>query len=201
MKRLIISASIAAAAAILPATAQAQAIPPAIVAVVDLDKVTTNCTACKSASATLRGQVTALQNREKTLTTPLATEQKSIQAAVDALNGKEPDAALQARAKAWETKRQQAAEELARQQQQIQRNQAYITQQIRDKLGPIYQQVMQRRGANVMVEVGSTLATAATLDVTNDVLAGLNTALPSVQTTAPAAAAQTTTPRQQPQGR
>jgi len=39
-----------------------------------------------------------------------------------------------------------------------------------------------------MVEVGSTLATGASLDVTADVLAALNAALPSVQTTAPAQA-------------
>ena len=45
---------------------------------------------------------------------------------------------------------------------------------------------MQRRGANVMVELGTTLASGAALDVTNDVLTALNTALPSVQTTAPA---------------
>jgi outer membrane protein len=174
--------------------ANAQAIPPATVAVVDLERVTSECTACKTAAATLRSQVTALQTRETSLSTPLATEQKSIQAAVDALAGKQPDAALQARAKAWETKRQQAAQELARQQDQIKRNQAYISQQIQTKLGPIYQQVMQRRGANVMVEAGSTLATSTTVDVTGDVLAALNAALPSVQTTAPAAA-------QQPQGR
>ena len=54
---------------------------------------------------------------------------------------------------------------------------------------------MQKRGANLMVEVGNTLATSANLDVTNDVLASLNAALPTVQMTAPAAA------QQQPQGR
>ena len=48
---------------------------------------------------------------------------------------------------------------------------------------------MTRRGANLMVEVGTTLASGASLDVTNDVLAALNAALPSVQTTAPAQAA------------
>ena len=55
--------------------------------------------------------------------------------------------------------------------------------------GPIYQQVMQKRGANLMVEVGTTLATSSALDVTNDVLAALNAALPTVQTTAPARSA------------
>ena len=39
MKRLFISASLAASA-VIPSAVQAQAIPPAIVAVVDLDRVT-----------------------------------------------------------------------------------------------------------------------------------------------------------------
>jgi Skp family chaperone for outer membrane proteins len=193
MNKLLLWAALAASLGVGSA-ANAQAIPAATVAVVDLERVTSECTACKSAAATLRSQVTSLQTRENTLSTPLAAEQKSIQAAVDALAGKQPDAALQARAKAWETKRQQAAQELARQQDQIKRNQAYISQQIQTKLGPIYQQVMTRRGANLMVEAGNTLATSTNVDVTSDVLAALNAALPSVQTSAPAAA-------QQPQGR
>ena len=195
MKKLLISASLIGSV-MLPSAALAQAIPSAIVAVVDLEKVQSQCRACQTAQAALRSQVTALQNRSTTLGTPLETERKSIQVAVDALNGKEPDAALQARIKAFETKQQQGAQELQRQQQQIQRNQAYISQQIQAKLGPIYQQVMQKRGANVMIEQGAALASGSTLDVTNDVLTALNAQLPSVQTTAPAAATQ-----QQPQGR
>jgi len=189
MKTILVSAA-ALAAAMLPTAAQAQAVPPAIIAVVDLEKVTGTCNACVTAKAALQSQVNALQARERALSAPIETEGKAIQAAVDALKGKEPDAALTARANAWQNRRHQAAAELGRQQTQIQRNQAYISQQIGAKLGPIYQSVMQRRGANVMLEVGSTLATGAALDVTNDVLAGLNAALPSVATTAPAAPAQ-----------
>ena len=187
MKTLLVSAALAASM-ILPAAATAQAVPGAVVAVVDLDKVTAECTACKTAAAALRSQVTNLQNRQQALVAPLQTEQKSIQTAIDALQGKEPDAALKSRATAFQTKYQQAQEEVARSEQQIQRNQAYINQQVRDKLGPIYQQVMQRRGANVMVEVGSTLAASNSVDVTNDVLSGLNSALPTISTTAPAQA-------------
>ena len=193
MKRLLISASLAAMA-IVPTAAQAQALPAAVVAVVDLDKVTSSCNACKTARAALQSQVTALQNRQKALAGPLETEGKAIQTAVDALNGKEPDAALKTRAQNWETKRTQAAQEIARQQQQLQANGQYVQKQIADKIGPIYTQVMQRRGANVMVEIGSTLATGSSLDVSNDVLAALNTALPTISTTAPAQPAQ-------PQGR
>lgn len=193
MKTLLVSAALAASM-LLPAAAQAQAIPGAVIAVVDLERVSTDCNACKTARATLQGQVTALKNREKALSAPLETEGKSIQAAIDALNGKDPDAALQARIKAFDTKRQQGAQQIAAQQQQVQRNNAYVSQQVQAKLDPIYKQVMQRRGANLMLEISSTLASATQVDVTNDVLAALNAALPSVQTTAPV-------PQQQPQGR
>jgi outer membrane protein len=192
MKTLLVSAAFAAAM-LAPSAASAQAVPAAVVAVVDLDRVTSECTACKTASATLRSQASAFQTRRNTLASSLQTEQKSIQTAVDALKGKDPDAALQARIKAFQAKAQQDEQELATQQQQIQANQQYIQKQIADKLGPIYQQVMTRRGANLLVEVGATLATSQSVDVTNDVLAALNASLPSIATTAPATA--------KPQGR
>jgi Skp family chaperone for outer membrane proteins len=196
MKKLLITASFAASA-VLPAAAHAQAIPAAVIAVVDLNKVTLDCNSCKTAQAALRAQVTSYQSREAALAGPLQTEQKSIQAAIDALNGKEPDAALKARAAAFQAKQQQAAQELQRQQLQIQANSDYVKKQISEKLGPIYSQVMQRRGANVMVEIDNTLASGANLDVTNDIVAALNTAMPTLSTTAPAPAARPN----QPQGR
>jgi outer membrane protein len=193
-KMLVLAAS--AASFMVPAAAGAQAVPSAVIAVVDLDKVTSDCNACKTATAALRGKATALQNQAKSLSTPLETEGKAIQASIDALKGAEPDAALKARVTAFETKRQSAAATYQRGQEQLQRDQQYIQKQIGDKLGPIYQQVMQKRGANVLMEVGSTLATTTSVDVTADVTAALNVALPAISTTAPAAPAQ-----QQPQGR
>jgi outer membrane protein len=195
MKKTLLTAAIAATSFIAPAAAQAQALPAAVIAVANLERVTAECNACKTAAAALRSQAQGLQAREKALVDPIQAEQKSIQAAIDALKGAAPDAALQARVRAFQTRQQQAAEELQRSQTQIQRNQAYINQQIAAKLGPIYQQVMQRRGATIMLETGSTLAAATSVDVTNEVLAALNTAMPTLATTAPA---QT---QQQPQGR
>jgi outer membrane protein len=195
MRKLLVCAAIGASA-LVPAAASAQSIPAAVVAVVDLDRVTSQCNACKTAANALRSQVTAYNNREKALITPLQAEAKAIQTAVDALGSKQPDAALQNRANAFRTRQQTAQQELSRQQQQLQRNQQHIQRQISQKLGPIYQQVMQRRGANMMMEVGSTLATTTSVDVTNDVLTALNSALPSIQAVAPAE-----TRPQQPQGR
>jgi outer membrane protein len=195
MKRLLITASLGASA-LIPAAAQAQALPAAVVAVVDLDRVRSTCNACKTAIAALQSQATAQEAREKALIAPLQTEQQAIQTAVNALNGKEADAALQARAKAFQDKYQQAQEQAARGRQQLTANQQYIVKQIDDKMNPIFAQVMQRRNANVMVEQGATLATAASIDVTNDVLAALNTSLTTIQTNAPAPARPS-----QPQGR
>ena len=192
MKTLLISAAFAAAV-LAPSAARAQSIPAAVVAVVDLDRVTNECNACRTASAALKGQVSSFESRRDTLASTLQAEQKSIQTSIDALKGKQPDAALQARVKAFQAKAQTSEQELAGQQAQIQRNQQYIQKQIQEKLAPIYQQVMQRRGANLLVDVGATLATAQSVDVTNDVLSSLNSALPSLITTAPAQSA--------PQGR
>lgn len=192
MKTVLISAAVAASI-LFPVAASAQAVPPAVVAVVDLQRVESECTACKAAITSLRSQQAAQENREKALAAPLQTEKNSLQTAVDALKGKEPDAALQARIRAFQAKGQQAEQEAARGREQLQRNEEYVQQQIQTKLNPIYSQVMQRRGANLLIEQRATLATATAVDVTNDVLAALNAALPSVSTTAPAQA--------QPQGR
>ena len=194
MKKLLIPAMFTASL-IAPAAAQAQALPAAVIAVVDLDKVTTDCNACKTAAAALKSQATAFQARQAALEGPLKTEAQSIQAAIDALAGKQPDAALEARVKAFQTKQQTGAAELGRKQQELERNQRYIQQQIAAKLGPIYTSVMQRRGANMLVELGTTLATTPAVDVTADVTQALNAALPSLATTAPAQ------PQQQPEGR
>jgi outer membrane protein len=191
--KMIMQATVVAALLGAAAPAAAQNVPAASIAVVDLERVTAQCNACKTANAALQSQANALRARQKALATPLEAEGKTLQAAINALGGKAPDAALEARIKAFQTKQQQGAQELTRQEQQIQRNQAYIQQQIVTKLGPIYQQVMQKRGANVMLEVGTTLAAGASLDVTADVLTALNISLTTIGTTAPAPAA--------PQGR
>jgi len=185
---LTTSAAIAAAVAVA-APAAAQKVPAPSIAIVDLGRVSSECTACKPAAAALQSQVAALRSRQQQLTTSLQGEGAGIQTAVNALAGKTPDAALTARIRALQAKQDAANQELQRQQQQIQRNQAYIQQQIDTRLGPVIEQVMARRGANVVLEASSALRSAPALDVTTDVLTSLNAALPSLVTTAPAAPA------------
>jgi outer membrane protein len=194
MKKMLISAAVATSI-LVPAAASAQSVPPAIIAVVDLQRVDSECNACKTAVAALRSQQAAEEAREKTIASPIQTERESIQTAVDALKGKDPDPALQARIRTFQTRGQQAEQEITRGREQLQRNAEYVQQQVLTKLSPIYRQVMQRRGANILIEQRATLATATAVDVTNDVLAALNAALASVQTTAPAETTRTQTPQ------
>ena len=154
--------------------------PAAVIAVVDLDRVTDRLQ-CLQDGASRPSQPGHVARRAAKSRSRLRsqTEQKSIQAAIDALEGQGARRGAPGARQGVPDQAPAGAQELAGQQEQIQRNQQYIQKQIEDKLGPIYQQVMQRRGANVLLEVGATLATSTSVDVTNDVLAALNSALPT----------------------
>jgi Skp family chaperone for outer membrane proteins len=131
----------------------------------------------------LQSQAQSLQSRQQALATPLNTEGQQIQTAINALNGRQPDAALRTRIQAFETRREQAAQEVSRLQQNIQSTQVNVRRQIDARMEPIINQVMTARGANVAVDTNATLAAAAGINVTNDVLARLNQQLPSVSVT------------------
>jgi len=192
MKKLVFTAL---AVALAPQAAAAQTIPNAIVAVVDGNKAATECTACRTALAQLQQQAQGIQTLRQQLGAPLQTEQQQLQTALEALKGKDPDAALQARITAFQTKQNQAEQQLATRAQTYERNKAYVLQQIRAKIGPAIDAVQARRRANLVIDAGSTASFSPSLEVTNDVIAELNRTLTSIGTTAPA---QT---QQQPQGR
>jgi Skp family chaperone for outer membrane proteins len=182
----------------MPALAQVKA-PATQAVVVDTSKIFATCTACVAAQAALKVQADAIQARQQALAAPLQTEGQALQAAVNALAGKEPDAALKARATAFQQKQQAAQAELASREEGFNRNRAFVGQQVSAKLNPIIVATMKARGANVAIDPQSILAYEPALDVTTDVLAQLNAQLPSVSTTAPAAPAAPTTPK--PTGR
>jgi outer membrane protein len=173
---------------------------PAVVAIVDSERVFRECNACKAAQTQLQTQLTQIQQRAQQLGQPLQTEAQSLDTAVKALAGKAPDAALQKRATDFQQKQTAAQQEIQQREQTFNRNRQYVAQQVQQKMGPIIQQAMTARGATVALDQGATLASAASIDITSDVLTALNAQLPSVSTTAPPPPAQ---PAQapKPQGR
>ena len=183
MNKLFFGTAVAVLSAIVPATASAQRIGPAVVAVVDTDRISRECTACRAAATQLQTQGNTLRTRAQQLQTQLQTQGAPLQTAVAALNGKQPDAALQQRITAFQTQERNANQELQRGEQNLRSTQAHVQQQIGTRLGPIINTVAQARGANIAVDRGATLFAAPALDITNEVLTQLNQQLPSVSVT------------------
>lgn len=175
----------AAAAVASPAAAQNR-LPAAVIAVVDSGRVYSECTACRAALTQLQSQATALQTRQQALVGPIQTEGQAIEAAISALPAAQrqsPPAALQQRVQRWQQSQQTAQTELQGLQTRLQSTQAHVRQQLDARLGPIINQVMTSRGANIAVDTDATLARANGVDVTNDVLTALNAQVPSVSVT------------------
>ena len=196
MKTQIAAALVAVSTIATPALAQRA--PAAVVVVVDTNRVYRECNACRTAQSQLQSQVQALRTRQTTLEGQLRPEGQAIQTAVTALGSKAPDAALQNRVKAFQQRQDQANQELARSQQNLQSIQANVLRQINEKLQPVINQVMTQKGANLAVDVDATLAHGTAVNVTNDVLAALNQQLPSISVTPLPQQQQT---QQTPQGR
>ena len=196
MRNIAMTAAFAAMV-LAPAAASAQAIPGAVVAVVDLEKVSSDCTACKTAQDGARRPG---HGPEVARSGSCCSAQVGRPVAPDGRRRAQGQGARCGPAGAHQGVPDQAAVGLHRKSLARRSRSSATRPMFRSRSAPSSarstRQVMQRRGANVMVEAGATLASGANLDVTNDVLAALNQQLPSVATTAPAAPAQ-----QQPQGR
>lgn len=199
MNRLILGAT-TAALAFLPAALQAQAIPAAVVAVVDTDRIAGSCTVCTAANTQLQAQVQQLQARAAQIGQPLQTEGQALQTAVNAIpQGQQPDAALQARIRTFETQQNNARTEIATREQQIQRNVAFVRQQIAERIQPAIVSVMQQRGANLAVDTGATLAINPAVDITDAVLAVVNQNTAPLNVNAPPPAQQPNAQQPAPQ--
>lgn len=205
MNRLTLGAATAALAIALPSIASAQQLPPAVVGVVDTDRIMRDCTVCTAANTQLQTQIQQLEQRAQALGTPLQTEQEQIETALRGLGQNQPDQALTQRIQSFQTRQQTAQQELQTRQQQLQRNLAFVRQQIAQRLEPAIQQVMTQRGATVALERGATLAIAPTIDITDAVLAVVNQNSTPLNVNAPAQPAPAQQPAQQqqprPQGR
>ena len=180
MKKLALSLAVAVSALTISGAANAQ---QRSILVVDTDRILNECTACKSASAQLQSQLQQGRTRAQQLEASLKTEAEALEKAGQALGGRQPDAALQARVAAFRTKQQQAQSELANRQNTIESTQANVQRQIGTKVVQVVEQSRVRRQAQVVVTKTSALASDPSIDITGEVLAALNQQLPSVSVT------------------
>lgn len=182
--KTLIAALAIAGASLGAGTVAAQTLADAKVAVVDVERVMSQCTACVAANGQLQTQQTQFQQFAQQQSQPLQAERTSIETALRAANGK-PDAALEARVRAFQTRAEPIQRAVSEREQTLRRNAQYVEQQIGQKLLPVIQQVANQRGATIAVAKGSVLFASTAADITDPVLAALNQQLPSVSTTAP----------------
>lgn len=182
-------AALALGTAALPTVALAQAAAPAAqsaIIVVDMDRVGADSAAGKSGQAQLKTKLDSLQARGKSLADQLRTEEETLLKARQA-STMAPEA-FQAKVKDLQTKQNNARTELGNRENELQRSQAYVRQQIFNAVGPVINAIMRERGASIVLTRDAALAVSPALDVTAEVIRRLDAALPRVNATAPAAA-------------
>jgi Skp family chaperone for outer membrane proteins len=206
MNKFTYGAAAATLAFVIPTMASAQQrTAGAVIVVVDTGRITQQCAACVAATTQMQGMITSGQQQAQGIAAPLQTEAQSIQQAAQAAAAMPAGAAkttaenaVRTRAQAFEARQQQANQQIQRIEQNIQSTRQNVSRQVFERLNPIISQVMTAHGANLALDVDQTLAHAPAINVTNEVLAALNTALPTVSVTP---LPQAPAPAQQPQGR
>ena len=175
MNKYLFSSALAALAFAMPAAAPAQPLPAPVIAVVNLDQIFDTCTQCAAANTQLRAQGSALQTRAQQLAAQIDAEARAIQPLVNAIPaGGQPDAALTARIQGYQQMQQNADREVGAERERIQRNIAFVRQQIGQRIQPAITTVMQQRGATIVMDRGGLITAAPALDVTPAVLAIVN---------------------------
>ncbi|MEA2998583.1 MAG: outer membrane protein [Sphingomonadales bacterium] len=188
MNKFLFGAAIAAATLAVPASAQRA--PQASIIVVDTGRVFSECIACRAASAQLQTMVQQGNARAQQLGQGIQIEGQSIQQAAQAASTQPVGPArtatengLRQRAQALDARQTSANQEIQRLEQNLQSTRANVARQLNERLNPIYTTVMNAHGANLVLDTDATLNHAPALDVTNEVLAALNAAVPSVSVT------------------
>ena len=191
MKNLLKSAAFAAtilAASVSPVAVQAQTLPPAVIIIVNMDQVFNASAAGKQAQAELKSKVDAMQARANTLRTQFGAEEEALAKSQPAPTNAAARPAWEAKVRDFQSRQQTAQTELSNREKEFQASRSYVLKQITDASNPIISTLMRERGASIAMPEGATLQHAASIDVTNDLVARLDKALPRVSTTAPAGA-------------
>lgn len=185
MNKMLISLAIASAAIAAPVVAQT--LPPAVIIIVDLDSVFQTSAAGKQALTELKTRADAIQGRLQQLRTSFGTEEQTLVSSRPTAAG--PAAtAWETKAKDFQTRKTQAEQELAKRDADLQASRQFVVKQLNDGAQPIIGTIMKERGASIALAEGATLQHAASIDVTSDVIARLDKALPRVVTIAAAPA-------------
>ncbi|WP_431470375.1 OmpH family outer membrane protein [Sphingosinithalassobacter sp. LHW66-3] len=202
-------------AALVSASAVAVAVPAAAqtapgIGVVNLPEVVQRSAAYQAAmqqiQTTYAAQIQQAQQRRQAIQTELQPQVQAFQQAQQAQNADRQ--ALTQQYQAIQQREQAAQQELNTILQPVALAQAYAEEQVVAQLEAAVDRVMQNRQLAIVLRPDSAVKFLPSVNVTQDVVNELNTALPSVSTTPPAGwqpggeqQQQQAAPQAQPQGR
>jgi outer membrane protein len=180
---------------VAPAAAFAQAVPPASIITINMDRVINESAAGKNAQVQLKAKLDAVQSRVTTLRDQFGKEEEALVKARQGNTMAQP--AWEQKVKELNQRKATAETELRGREQDYSRSQGYVLQQINTAVNPIISQIMREKNANIALNEGATIQQVASLDVTNEVITRLNRALPTVSINAPAQTSQNAAPAKQ----
>ncbi len=154
--------------------------------VVDYNKVINQSKAGKSIAKQLKAIATSMQNEINTQVKSLETEGKSVQNSTKGIKTMEdlksrPD--LQQKIKKFEVNKQKTAIEVKYKDAEMKKTQAVALQKVAKKMNAIIANVARERGADMVVDVNSTIYASPNVDISSTVLSRLDSQLPSVVVT------------------
>lgn len=192
MKKALLTAAVSAGlglAALSPAAMAQEAAPAAPAArssylVVDLNRVVRESAALKAAQPTLDAKRNALENKLKTYQSQLEADAKALQQQAE--SGIAAPDVLQAKQRELQQKAQKADEDVANLRSDYARTENHVVDQILEGSRPVINQIIQERGATLVLNREAVVFANTSIDITGDVIARMQKSLPTVSTTPPA---------------
>lgn len=185
MLKSLAFAALLGSSAVMPSIAMAQAAPAAAIIIVDMDRVITESAAGKFAQTQLKTKLDSVQSRVATLRDQFGKEEETLIKAKQGNTMAQP--AWEQKVKELNQRKASAENELRGRERDYTQSQGYVLKQINDAVNPIITQIMREKNATIALAEAATLQHVASIDVTPDVIARLDRALPRVNVNAPPA--------------
>lgn len=188
LKAVLLAAAPVTAAVALPSIVSAQTVNE--IAIADLEEAVAKSNAYTLAvsqiKVTYKAQIDAADARAKALTAELQPLAVAYQNAAKAPNAAQNRAALQQQLTSLQQREQAANAEVAKISEPVARARAYALEQIQLKLEAAVSNAMQKKRVNILLQPQAAIKAMPAADLTNDILAELNLAVPTVGIVPPA---------------
>lgn len=179
--------TLALATTLLAAPAIAQTLPAPVIVIVDMEEIISSSAAGKQAQGELKTRFDGIQARLQSLRTQYGAEEQALLKTRPTAPG--PAAtAWETKARDMQTRKTKDEQDLAKRNQDFEAARQNVLRQINEGAQPIISTVMRERGASIVLAEGATLQHTAALDITKDVVARFDKAMPRVSAAPPAAA-------------